>query len=144
VGVEGRQGRDFLIGVANIGITQGAAVPAGGCGEDDGFVLAALVLTGGDQVVAGVQLDRAHRVAGGQVAEVAHGVLVVARHILVEVGGVDADVHQLAGVQNIQGDVFGVGVLNAVLHQDHGDGNGHYTGRSGGVSPVHSQGAGGG
>ncbi|SCJ72325.1 Uncharacterised protein [uncultured Flavonifractor sp.] len=143
-GVEGLQGLDFCIGVADIGVAQGAAVTAGRSGEEDGHIFAVLILTGGDQVFAGVQLNRAHRVTGGQVAEVAHGVLVVAVDVLVVVGGVDADVNQLAGIQNIQGDVLGVGVLNAVLHQDHGDGNGHHAGHVGDIAPVHGQGAGGG
>ena len=95
----------------------------GGGGKDQRLVF--FVGAGGDQLLAGLELHRPHTVARGQVAEVAHGVLIIACHILVVVGGVDADIHQLGGVQHVQRHVHGVFIFHTLLlHQDrHGDGH---------------------
>ena len=118
-GVEGGEGTDLRIRIGGVGIPQGVAVPAGGHGEDDGLVLALHVLTGSEQIRAGVELDGAYRIVCGQVAEVAHGIIIVACHILVVVGGVNANVHHLGGILDIQSHIHGVGILRALLLQHH-------------------------
>ena len=140
-GVKAGNGLDLLRCIALIGVSQGVAVTAGGGGEHNGLVFAVCVGAGLQQLLAGVQLHSAHRVAGGQSAEIAHGFVVVAVYILVVVGGVDADIHQLSGVQYIQGDVLSVGILHARPHQYGGNGDRHYPGLRRRIRPCHILGA---
>ena len=136
--VERRDGRQLLRRIGP-GVRLGSRQAAGGRGEDQGLVLG--VAAGRDELLAAVQLHRAHVILRRQGAEVAHGILVVARHVLVVVGGVDADVDQLIGIQHVQGDVLREGVLLAVLLQDHRHGDGGHPGRRRRVLEGHALGA---
>ena len=140
-GVKGRQGCELLLAVG-LGIGLGLSQAAAGGGEDDGLILG--VGAGGDEVRAGVQLDGAHAVLRGQIAEVAHAVLIVAGHILIIMRGIDADVDQLAGIQHIQADGLGEGVVLVVLIYHGGDQDGGNTGLVGGPLKGNVQGAAGG
>ena len=95
---------------------------AGGSGEDNCLVFA--VSAGSDEVSGGAQRNGTHAVLRCEVAEVAHGVFVVACDILVVVGGIDADVHELVCVLNIELKGLGEGVFVAALLDDccHGHG----------------------
>ena len=138
--VEGVDGGQLLSGVdlQRIGsLCLGAA--AGGSGQDQSLVLG--IGAGSDQVGALVQSHGADVVLGSQSAEVAHAVLIVAVDVLVVVGSVDADVHQLVSVLNIQLDVHGEGVFLAVQLHHGGDGHGHDTGSGGRVVEGHGLGA---
>ncbi len=138
--VEGVDGGQLLSGVdlQRIGsLCLGAA--AGGSGQDQSLVLG--IGAGSDQVGALVQSHGADAVLGSQSAEVAHAVLIVAVDVLVVVGSVDADVHQLVSVLNIQLDVHGEGVFLAVQLHHGGDGHGHDTGGGGRVVEGHGLGA---
>ena len=126
-GVDGRQ----LVSTVRLGIGLSGLQTAAGSGEDQSLELG--IATGGDELLAGVQLHGPDAVLSGQIAEVAHGILIVARHILVVVGGVDADVHQCIRIEHIQIDGLGEGVLLAVLLHHGGDLNGEHTGGGGGV-----------
>ena len=138
--VEINQRVDFFLGIGRIRIAQRGAVSAAGRGEDERLVLR--VGAGGNQIFAGLQLDRAHGVARGQLAEVAHRILIVARHILVVVRSIDADIYQLVSIQDIELNILREGILLAVLldHSRHGDG--HDLGNVGRVLEVHCQRAG--
>ena len=140
-GVKGRQGCELLLAVG-LGIGLGLSQAAAGGGEDEGLILG--VGAGGDEVRAGVQLDGAHAVLRGQIAEVAHAVLIVAGHILIIMRGIDADVDQLAGIQHIQADGLGEGVVLVVLIYHGGDQDGGNTGLVGGPLKGNVQGAAGG
>ena len=140
-GVKGRQGCELLLAVG-LGIGLGLSQAAAGGGEDEGLILG--VGAGGDEVRAGVQLDGAHAVLRGQIAEVAHAVLIVAGHILIIMRGIDADVDQLAGIQHIQADGLGEGVVFVVLIYHGGDQDGGNTGLVGGPLKGNVQGAAGG
>ena len=120
VAVEGGYGRQ-LRGTVGPGIGLGVRQAAGGGGEDQGLELG--IGAGGDELVAGLQFHGADVVLARQVAEVAHGILVVTGHILVVVGGVDADIYQVVGIQHVQGNVLGEHILLAVLLQHHGGGD---------------------
>ena len=137
-GVEGRQGCELLLAVG-LGIGLGLSQAAAGGSEDEGLILG--VGAGSDELLTGVQLDGTDTVVCGEIAEVAHAVLIVAGHILIIMRGVDADVDQGVGVQDIQADGLGEGVLvDALLH--HG-GNLHseHPGGGGGILKGHIQGA---
>ena len=139
--IKGRQGCELLLAVG-LGIGLGLRRAAAGGGEDHGLILG--VGAGGDEVRAGVQLDGAHAVLRGQIAEVAHAVLIVAVYILIIMRGIDADVDQLAGIQHIQADGLGEGVVLVVLIYHGGDQDGGNTGLVGGPLKGNVQGAAGG
>ena len=119
--VECLDSRKLGIGV-NPRIGLGLSQTAGGGGEDECLVLG--ICAGSDEVSGGVQRNGAHAVLRCEVAEVAHGVFVVACNILVVVGCVDADVHELFCVLNIELKGLGEGVFVAALINDRSDGHG--------------------
>ena len=137
-GVEGRQGCELLLAVG-LGIGLGLSQAAAGGGEDEGLILG--VGAGSDELLTGVQLDGTDTVVCGEIAEVAHAVLIVAGHILIIMRGVDADVDQGVGVQDIQADGLGEGVLVAALLHHGGDLHGEHPGGGGGILKGHIQGA---
>ena len=139
--IKGRQGCELLLAVG-LGIGLGLRRAAAGGGEDHGLILG--VGAGGDEVRAGVQLDGAHAVLRGQIAEVAHAVLIVAVYILIIMRGIKTDIDQLAGIQHIQADGLGEGVVLAVLIHHGGDQDGGNTGLVGGPLKGNVQGAAGG
>ena len=136
--IEGRQGCELLLAVG-LGIGLGLSQAAAGCGEDEGLILG--VGAGSDELLTGVQLDGTDTVACGEIAEVAHAVLIVAGHILIIMRGVDADVDQGVGIQNIQADGLGEGVLVIPLLHHGGDLHGKDPGGGGGILEGHIQGA---
>ena len=121
--VERRERGDLRVGIGVIRIAQRRTVAAARRGEDDGLVL--LVGARGDQVFRAAQLHRAHGVARGQSAEVAHGIAIVTGHILVVVRSVDADVHELVRILHVKRHVHGEGIFLAVLLHDGRDRDGH-------------------
>ena len=135
-------GGDLCVTVCSVRITELTAVTAGGSGENEHGVLG--IAAGRDQLLAGLQLNSAGGVFRSKRTEVAHAVLVVAGHIFVVVGGVDADVDQAVGIENVKRDLLGKGVILAVMLYHHGGGDGHDLGHVGRVLEVHSQRAGGG
>ena len=137
-GVEGRQGCELLLAVG-LGIGLGLSQAAAGGGEDEGLILG--VGAGSDELLTGVQLDGTDTVVCGKIAEVAHAVLIVAGHILIIMRSVDADVDQGVGVQDIQADGLGEGVLVAALLHHGGDLHGKDPGGGGGILEGHIQGA---
>ena len=137
-GVEGRQGCELLLAVG-LGIGLGLSQAAAGGGEDEGLILG--VGAGSDELLTGVQLDGTDTVVCGEIAEVAHAVLIVAGHILIIMRGVDADVDQGVGVQDIQADGLGEGVLVAALLHHGGDLHSEHPGGGGGILKGHIQGA---
>lgn len=137
-GVEGRQGCEFLLAVG-LGIGLGLSQAAAGGSEDEGLILG--VGAGSDELLTGVQLDGTDTVACGEIAEVAHAVLIVAGHILIIMRGVDADVDQGVGVQDIQADGLGEGVLVAALLHHGGNLHSEHPGGGGGILKGHIQGA---
>ena len=139
--IKGRQGCELLLAVG-LGIGLGLSQAAAGGGEDDGLILG--VGAGGDEILTGVQLDGTDTVVCGEIAEVAHAVLIVAGHILIIMRGIDADVDQLAGIQYVQADGLGEGVVLAVLIHHGGDQDGGNTGLVGGPLEGNVQGAAGG
>ena len=139
--IKGRQGGELLLAVG-LGIGLGLRRAAAGGGEDHGLILG--VGAGGDEVRAGVQLDGAHAVLRGQAAEVAHAVLIVAVYILIIMRGIKTDIDQLAGIQHIQADGLGEGVVLVVLIYHGGDQDGGNTGLVGGPLKGNVQGAAGG
>ena len=124
--VEGLDGGELCLGVG-LGVLLRCLKAAGGCGQNECLVLR--VAAGRDQLLAGVELHRAHGILRGEVSEVAHGILVVARNVLVVMRGVDADVDELARVENIERDVLGEGVILVLERQDCRDGDRHHAGR---------------
>ena len=136
--IKGRQGCELLLAVG-LGIGLGLSQAAAGGGEDDGLILG--VGAGGDEILTGVQLDGTDTVVCGEIAEVAHAVLIVAGHILIIMRGVDADVDQLASIQYVQADGLGEGVVLAVLIHHGGDQDGGNTGLVGGPLEGNVQGA---
>ena len=137
-GVEGRQGCELLLAVG-LGIGLGLSQAAAGGSEDEGLILG--VGAGSDEFLTGVQLDGTDTVVCGEIAEVAHAVLIVAGHILIIMRGVDADVDQGVGVQDIQVDGLGEGVLVAALLHHGGDLHSEHPGGGGGILKGHIQGA---
>ena len=137
-GVEGRQGCELLLAVG-LGIGLGLSQAAAGGSEDEGLILG--VGAGSDELLTGVQLDGTDTVVCGEIAEVAHAVLIVAGHILIIMRGVDADVDQGVGVQDIQADGLGEGVLIAALLHHGGDLHSEHPGGGGGILKGHIQGA---
>ena len=137
-GVEGRQGCELLLAVG-LGIGLGLSQAAAGGGEDEGLILG--VGAGSDELLTGVQLDGTDTVVCGEIAEVAHAVLIVAGHILIIMRSVDADVDQGVGVQDIQVDGLGEGVLVAALLHHGGDLHSEHPGGGGGILKGHIQGA---
>ena len=137
-GVEGRQGCELLLAVG-LGIGLGLSQAAAGGSEDEGLILG--VGAGSDELLTGVQLDGTDTVACGEIAEVAHAVLIVAGHILIIMRSVDADVDQGVGVQDIQVDGLGEGVLVAALLHHGGDLHSEHPGGGGGILKGHIQGA---
>ena len=123
--VEGLDGGELCLGVG-LGVLLRCLKAAGGCGQNERLVLR--VAAGRDQLLTGVELHRAHGILRGEVSEVAHGILVVARNILVVMRGVDADVDELARVEDIERDVLGEGVILALERQDCRDGDRHHAG----------------
>ena len=140
-GVEGRQGCKLLLAVG-LGIGLGLSQTAAGSGEDEGLILG--VGAGSDELLTGVQLDGAHAVLRGQIAEVAHAILIVAVYILIIMRGIKTDIDQLAGIQHIQADGLGEGVVLVVLIYHGGDQDGGNTGLVGGPLKGNVQGATGG
>ena len=124
--VEGLDGGELCLGVG-LGVLLRCLKAAGGCSQDERLVLR--VAAGRDQLLTGVELHRAHGILRGEVSEVAHGILVVACNILVVMRGVDADVDELARVENIERDVLGEGVILVLERQDCRDGDRHHAGR---------------
>ena len=137
-GVEVGQGLELRIGVG-LGIGLGIRQAAAGGGEDESLILG--IGAGGDEIRTGVQLDGTDAVVCGEIAEVAHAVLIVAGHILIIMRGVDADVDQGVGIQNIQADGLGEGVLVIPLLHHGGDLHGKDPGGGGGILEGHIQGA---
>ena len=137
-GVEGHQGCELLLTVG-LGIGLGLSQAAAGGGEDEGLILG--VGAGSDELLTGVQLDGTDTVVCGEIAEVAHAVLIVAGHILIIMRGVDADVDQGVGIQDIQVDGLGEGVLVTALLHHGGDLHGEHPGGGGGILKGHIQGA---
>ena len=137
-GVEGRQGCELLLAVG-LGIGLGLSQAAAGGGEDEGLILG--VGAGSDELLTGVQLDGTDTVVCGEIAEVAHAVLIVAGHILIIMRGVDADVDQGVGIQDIQVDGLGEGVLVTALLHHGGDLHSEHPGGGGGILKGHIQGA---
>ena len=132
--VERLEGVQLVLGIG-LRILLGRFQPAGRSCQDDGLVLG--VAAGRDELLAGLQHDRAHGIFRGQLAEVAHGVLIVACNVFVVVRGVNADVDKLACVKHIERDVLGERVLLAVL-LDHGrDLNSHDAGLCRGILEFH-------
>ena len=140
--IEPDNGRNLVVRIGGVGVPQSRPVPAGGGGENQHLVLA--VAAGGNEIFPGFQLHGAQGVPGSQVAEVAHRVFVVAGHILVVVGGVNAHIQKLFGVQYIQLHVHGEFILHALQLHAHGHGDGHDLGGSGRVGKGDGLGAGGG
>ena len=132
--VERLEGVQLVLGIG-LGILLGRFQTAGRSRQDDGLVLG--IAAGRDELLAGLQHDRAHGIFRGQLAEVAHGVLIVACNVFVVVRGVNADVDKLACVKHIERDVLGERVLLAVL-LDHGrDLNSHDAGLCRGILEFH-------
>ena len=130
--MEGGKRRQLCVGIV---LRLGQA--ARGYIEHDRRVL--LVTAGGNQRFGGGQQLHTDAAAVGKRDEVVHEVLVVARHILVAVGGVDADIGKLRGVQHIQLHGGREGVFLAVhLHNDR-RGDGGQLCRLGGIDPCQRQ-----
>ena len=111
-----------LIGGVGLGVCLRRFETAGGSSEDNCLVFA--VSAGSNEVGGGAQRNGAHAVLRCEIAEVAHGVFVVACDILVVVGGVDADVHELVCVLNIELKRLCEGVFVAALLDDCSHGHG--------------------
>ena len=132
--VERLEGVQLVLGIG-LRILLGRFQPAGRSRQDDGLVLG--IAAGRDEFLAGLQHDRAHGIFRGQLAEVAHGVLIVACNVFVVVRGVNADVDKLACVKHIERDVLGERVLLAVLLDHSRDPDGHDAGLGRGILEFH-------
>ena len=132
--VERLEGVQLVLGIG-LRILLGRFQTAGRSRQDDGLVLG--IAAGRDELLAGLQHDRAHGIFRGQLAEVAHGVLIVACNVFVVVRGVNADVDKLACVKHIERDVLGERVLLAVLLDHSRDLNSHDAGLCRGILEFH-------
>ena len=93
------------------------------------------------QLVLRHQLYKADAILVCECLEITHGIAVVSVDILIVVRAVQADVDQGVGVQDIQVDGLGEGVLVAALLHHGGDLNSEHPGGGGGILKGHIQGA---
>ena len=135
-GIEFHNGINFCLRVCS-GVFLSRRQTTGRYGQDDGLVL--LVAAGVNQLLAGVEDNRAHAVFRRQLTEVAHGILVVTVYILIIVGSVDAHINQLIRILDVQLDVLGEGELLSIQGYNGGNGNLGNLGGFGSPLEVHSQ-----
>ena len=117
--VECRDSCELVRGV-DLGVGLSSSKTAGGSGEDERLELG--VGAGSYEILGGLEHNGANAVSCRKIGEVAHGVLVVAGDILVVVSRVDAEIHKVFRVENIQLYVLAEAVVLAVLLQVDGHG----------------------